>query len=180
MKLNKSQCLVCTLVCMAFISLMLTGCSFTSAQPSTNSALGVDSVTEEASSGETIAGYGTVNIDSDVTVAEDMTIQTGYGDLFFPAQWREFLVTDQTEGDNDTIEVSFSAKINGKTYSLFTITIGGDEDTPAGTLTSSDGTQRNVYVQIEEIQESNLLDESEQNRLYAMQEDINYLLDSLK
>lgn len=109
----------------------------------------------------------------------EIVIETEYGDLYFPDQWKEFLVTDQTEGEN-TVEVSFSAQINEETYSLFTITIGGDADTPAGTLTSSDGTQRNVYVQIEEIQESNLLDESEQNRLYAMQEDINYLLDSLK
>lgn len=180
MKCKNSRGLVCTLVCIALISLMLTGCSTKSEQPSTSSTAGADPVTEESGSNETItAGYGAANIDSDVTIAEDMTIQTRYGDLFFPAQWREFLVTDQTE-DTNTIEVSFFAKVNDETYPLFTITIGGDGDTPAGMLTSSDGTQHNVYVQIEEIQESNLLDEGEQNRLYAMQEDINYLLDNLE
>lgn len=135
----------------------------------------------------TTSGISAESGDASVTTGQatesehryEIVIETEYGDLYFPDQWQEFLVTDQTEGEN-TIEVSFSAKVNDETYPLFTITIGGEEGNPAGTLTSSDGTVRNIYVQLDEINESISLDEGEQNRLYAMQEDINYLLDSLE
>ena len=137
---------------------------------------------ENTNSGSSAASSAGANTEEQAVEDEhehDVVIETEYGDLYFPDQWKEFLVTDQTEGEG-TITVSFSAKINEETCSLFEITIGGEEDNPAGVLTASDGTKRNVYVQIDEIQESDSLDEGEQNRIYAMQEDINYLLDSLE
>lgn len=135
--------------------------------------------TSSGSSSESSDGGDTAAQTAEDEHEYDVVIETEYGNLYFPDQWKEFLVTDQAEGDG-TVAVSFAAKINEKTYSLFTITIGGEDENPAGTLTSADGTQRNVYVQIDEIQEDDSLDEGEQNRLYAMQEDINYLLDSLE
>lgn len=131
-------------------------------------------ISEETSSSTSI-----VTATPEITHEDDIVIETGYGNLYFPEQWQEFLVTDQAEEGN-TIEVSFSAKINENTFPLFSVTIGGEGDNPAGVLTGSDGTQRNVYVQIQELEKSDVLSESEQNRLYAMQEDINYLLDSLE
>lgn len=109
----------------------------------------------------------------------DTVIETVYGNLYFPDQWQEFLVTDQKEGDG-TVSISFAANIKEQNYPLFTVTIGGEEDNPAGSLTDADGNKRNVYVKLDEIPESDALNEGEQNRLYAMQEDVNYLLDNLE
>lgn len=171
--MNKFKTLLISVIALTAIVLCV-GCS--GKQQADDSSKGAASEKAAQESTSDSAETGQVAEDEH---AYDVVIETAYGDLYFPDQWQEFLVTDQTEED-DAITVSFSAEINGETYSLFTVTIGGDEENSAGTLTASDGTQRNVYVQIDEIQESDLLNEGEQNRLYAMQEDINYLLDSLE
>ena len=111
--------------------------------------------------------------------AEEIVVETAYGDLFFPKQWEEFLQVDQTDGDN-TVEVTFSAKIQENVIPLFSVLVGGDTGDVAGVLTADDGTQRNVYVKIAEIPENDALSQIEQQRIYAMQEDLKYLIDNLK
>lgn len=136
---------------------------------------GQTETTAEPTAGQTAA----MEQPQDTAHGDDITVDTEYGTLYYPAQWTEFIQMEQSS-EGDATVVSFSAKINENSYSLFSITIGGEGDNPAGTLTGPDGTQRNVYVQITELEQSDTLSEGEQNRLYAMQEDINYLLDSLK
>lgn len=114
-----------------------------------------------------------------VYISEDVVVDTKYGVLYYPEQWREFVKTEQ-ESKDDAIFVTFTAEINEKTYPLFGVTIGGNGENPAGEITDSEGTKRNVYIYVEEIQEDPSLTEGEQNRLYAMQEDLNYLIDNLK
>ena len=58
--------------------------------------------------------------------------------------------------------------------------IGGEGANSVGTLTDSAGTSRNVSINVDEIVQDPDLTEGEQNRLYAMQEDLNYLIDNLK
>ena len=48
-----------------------------------------------------------------------------------------------------------------------------------GSLTDDTGTQRNVYLHVEELPADSGLEETEQTRFYAMQEDLNYLIDHL-
>lgn len=176
--MKKKRETVLAVLCAMSIGLSVAGCA------STAKGTNIPEDSAISSSSEIASEQGNETSASESQQAQDpheydTVIETDYGNLYFPDQWQEFLVTNQTEGDG-TIAVSFSANINDKEYSLFTITIGGEEDNPAGTLTASDGTQRNVYVQIEELTADDALSESEQNRLYAMQEDINYLLDSLE
>lgn len=176
--MKKKRETVLAVLCAMSIGLSVAGCASTAKETNVPE----DSATTSSSEVTIEQGDETSTSESQETQDPheyDTVIETDYGNLYFPDQWQEFLVTNQTEGDG-TIAVSFSANINDKEYSLFTITIGGEEDNPAGTLTASDGTQRNVYVQIEELTADDALSESEQNRLYAMQEDINYLLDSLE
>ena len=45
---------------------------------------------------------------------------------------------------------------------------------------SSVGTQRNVYLYVDTLPEDSGLEEAEQTRFYAMQEDLNYLIEHLK
>lgn len=110
---------------------------------------------------------------------EDIVIETAYGNLYFPKQWEEYLQIDQIS-DVDSVEVVFSGKVNETVVPLFSIVIGGDTGNIAGVLTGADGTQRNIYVKIEENIENASLSQVEQKRFYAMQEDLNYLIDNLK
>lgn len=163
--------------------MLLVGCNAVQQNPdANNSTSGISDTTnvDDAKENGNTNPSDDANIDdTDVLQAEDIAIHTEYGDLHYSAQWKEFLLTEQsTKGE--TVEVVFSAQINDESFPLFNIVIGNEDGNPAGTILADDGTQRNVYVHMKEIVESDTLNEDEQNRLYAMQEDINYLLDSLK
>lgn len=113
------------------------------------------------------------------TVSEDLIIHTEYGDLHYPDQWREYIKTIQ-EKKSDTIKVTFEFEVDKSDYKLFEILIGGDNGEIIGKLTDNNGIQRNVYLCVAELPVNSGLDEAEQNRFYAMQEDLNYLIDNLK
>ena len=148
------------IICLLAISSFFAGCSTRSnTQKGNLSASGGQSVQAECE--------------------EEVVIGTVYGDLYYPAQWEEFLQVDQTE-DDECVQVAFSGKIDDTVYPLFTIIIGSGDGISAGTLTGKDGTQRTVYVQISEVTGNATLSQIELNRLYAMQEDLNYLIDNLK
>ena len=110
---------------------------------------------------------------------DEVQISTEFGNLYFREQWIEFMHTEQMKNDT-SIVVTFEADINGVLYPLFSITIGGTEGAAVGQLTDEAGTKRNVYVHVEEIAESGSLTEGELNRMYAMQEEINYIIERLK
>lgn len=112
------------------------------------------------------------------TSAEDLIIHTSYGTLYYPECWREY-VTIWQEQSSDTITVVFETKSGEKTYELFRILIGEGTGEVAGRLTDDDGTQRNVYLRAQELPEDSGLEGSELVRYYAMQEDLNYLIDHL-
>lgn len=117
--------------------------------------------------------------ENQVNNANDIIISTQYGDLYYPDQWTECVQIDQSTAGNALV-VSFAAQINDVQYPLFKVTIGEGDGSKIGELTDSAGTKRDVYLQLEEIQEDPNLNDGEQNRLYAMQEDVNYLIDNLK
>lgn len=109
---------------------------------------------------------------------EYVTISTELGDLYYPEQWSDYLESSQ-EWENDSLVISFSAKIREAEFPMFQVTIGNSEDALVGELTDSSGTKRNVYMSVVEIEPSEELSEEEQQRVYAMQEDLNYLIDHL-
>ena len=113
------------------------------------------------------------------TLPEDVVIHTDYGDLHYPDRWQEY-VTIRQEQNGSTITVTFETKSGEKAYELFKILIGDDSGEVVGSLTDADGTQRNVYLQVEELAADSDLKEPERTRFYAMQEDLNYLIDNLK
>ncbi len=113
------------------------------------------------------------------TVPEDVVVHTNYGDLHYPDYWQEY-VTIRQEQKGNTIAVTFETISGEENYELFKILIGDDTGEIVGSLTDDSGTQRNVYLYVEELPVDSGLEESELTRLYAMQEDLNYLLDNLK
>lgn len=131
--------------------------------------------------GKTNQSYNaaTAENNQEATEPEYMAIITEYGDLYYPEQWTDYLRTEQTM-EGDSLKVSFSAKINDVEYPMFQVTIGDSEDTEVGELTDSSGTKRSVHMRVDEMGEIENLTEIEQQRLYAMQEDLNCVIDNLK
>lgn len=118
------------------------------------------------------------NVSAD-TIPEDIVVHTEYGDLHYPDRWQEY-VTIWQEQNGSTVTVTFETKSGEESYELFRILIGGDGSDVVGSLTDSVGTQRNVYLYVDTLPEDSGLEEAEQTRFYAMQEDLNYLIEHLK
>lgn len=108
-----------------------------------------------------------------------VTVSTPYGDLYYQDQWESDMIVEQKmEGESAT--VSFSTAIHDTTYSLFSVTIGPGEGALVGELTDASGIKREVYASMAALPDLSGLTAGEQNRLYAMQEDINYVIQNLK
>ena len=108
---------------------------------------------------------------------EDFVIETKYGDLHFPDQWEDLAAIDQEES-GDVLIVRFRTVIRDTAYDLFALTIGGDGEAVRH-LQGPDQVSRGVTVQVQELAPGEDLDEGETKRLYAMQEDLNFVLDHL-
>lgn len=106
-------------------------------------------------------------------------VKTPYGDLMYQEQWAEFMRTEQME-EGELLHVRFLAAFGETNYPLFTAVIGGGEEDAVAKLTGPDGTQRNVAMLMEEIMGLESLSDEELNRLYAMQEEINYVIQNIK
>ena len=106
-------------------------------------------------------------------------VNTPYGKLYYQEQWIEFMKVEQVTEDG-LLYAHFIAEINGANYPLFTLLIGVTDGDASTQLTDADGVQRNVYVQIEEIVNVDGLSDEEQNRLYAMQEEINFVIQNIR
>ena len=126
-------------------------------------------------SGSEDGGESAAAIEADI---DRVPIETKYGTLYYPEQWMESLETEQTEAD-ESLEVLFRAKIGEQQIDLFALTIGDGADDSAGTLTGPDGVKRDVHVKLLELPDLSGLSEGEMNRVYAMQEAVNDVLDSL-
>ncbi len=111
---------------------------------------------------------------------EPMVISTDYGDLLYPEMWGDSLVTNQRQ-EGDGLAVEFTAKLDdGRSFELFQITIDTGVGEVVGEIADADGVKHTVYLVVKELETEADLTEEELNRLYAMQEDLNYLIDNLK
>lgn len=105
-------------------------------------------------------------------------IETKFGTLCFPDQFFDYLETEQNETDN-TVSVRFVAKVSDQRIELFELLIGDGDGTVGGKLTGPDGIQRDVHVKLLDLPELTGLTDGETNRVYAMQEAVNDVLDHL-
>ena len=150
----------------AVIGTLLTGCGKKTGQKNDKGVVEM-SVADESSE------------DTEETVKTDtMEIETEYGTLYYPEQWKDSLEVEQTEKD-EALHVTFQAKIDEKNYTLFEIIIGKGDGEPVGSIQDADGKMHDVYVNTEEKDELKKLSDEEQNRFYAMKEGINEVLDHL-
>lgn len=142
----------------------------------------VTEVTEEPTEAPTKPAEAPTEAPTEVPTEPDdgrVRVHTKYGKLYYQDQWADFMRTVQTE-EGKNLVVSFVAEFDGVKYPLFHLTIGEYDGDPIGQLTDAQGVKRNVFVTMEEIGELSQLTEGEQNRLFAMQEEINFIIENLE
>lgn len=108
----------------------------------------------------------------------EIIIQTNLGNLYYPLEWKELLSTTEKKTDFGT-SVTFQAEKNGEKLELFTLNIGGGAGDEIGQLTDRNGSKHAVRVSFQELNTEGM-DEQTANQFFAMQEDINYLVEHLK
>ena len=106
-------------------------------------------------------------------------IETKYGRLRYPDDFFEFLETEQAE-DGEALKVLFRAAIRDVKLYLFELGIGGGEGSPVGKSTGPDGVTRDLYLRMIELGDMSQLTDGEKDRVYAMQEALNFVLDHSK
>lgn len=111
------------------------------------------------------------------TEPQPIPVETPYGTLYYQPQWEGLLLTEQTMTD-EVLCVIFRTRIGEQEYQLFRISIGVPEAN-AGTISDRDGNRRNVQVSMEELGDLSALTEDQKNMLYALQEEINFVIDKL-
>ncbi len=106
-------------------------------------------------------------------------IETGYGNMYYPQKWEDSLIVTQ-KVDSGKLTVQFDARLSEKQYTLFSVIVGEANGDLVGELTDDHGNRRRVYLVVAELADISNLSQGEQEILFAMQEDLNYLLDNLK
>lgn len=103
-----------------------------------------------------------------------MTIETKYCNLYYPARWEQQLETKE-KGDS----VSFYSVIGNDTTKLFEVVFGSEEGSLVGHL-DIDGKSVPVCFIFDEIIPESNWDEKVTFSVYAMQEDLNYVIEKLR
>ena len=154
------------------LTAMLAGCGAKTQEttPETTAAVETEAMQTETAATEYVP---------ETVPADCVVVKTPYGNLQYQDQWYEFMLVEQVQ-DGENLTVTFVANFENGQYPLFALIIGTLEDVePAAQITDAGGVKRNVYVRMLEIEESGVLTDTEQNRVYAMQEDINYVIENI-
>ena len=165
-------------LCLILLLSVFTGCGKSEEKktqaPEEKPAMETVMQTEAAMKTEAVA-----ETEEDVQIPYAIAVNTPYGRIYYQEQWAEFMKVEQFS-EADVLHVRFAAEINGADYPLFTLVVGAAEEDAVAQLTDADGVQRNVQVHMEEIGDNAGLSVEEQNRLCAMQEEINFVIENLK
>ena len=108
-----------------------------------------------------------------------MTIETDYGNLYYPAKWADYL-TIEKQDMGEQCNVIFTATFGEVAYPLFTIQIGSGDGTGIGSIYDAQGVGRDVYVSMPEGVDESALSDAEKDQLLTMREDVNALIDKLE
>lgn len=109
---------------------------------------------------------------------ETMSIDTPAGELYYPARWKDYLKLEVIQEGVYTLE--FYANLEGfEPVPLFNVYLGGDQGIYVMDLTASDGSVVKLYVEIHEIEADINWTDAQKAIVFAMQEDMNFLLSAL-
>lgn len=163
MRVSNKGVSVIRIVCVTLAILALVGCGCASQN-------GTQSGTTKATSQESAQN----------NTSNTMVISTERGDLYYSDEW-EGLVNVAQETVDNALVVTFTTDVDGQTIGLFKVYIDGSEDNgfAAGSLTDASGNKHPVYVQVDDHSDMEGLDPSVQDRIYAMTDGVNTLIDHL-
>lgn len=119
--------------------------------------------------------YSAMEDDTAENKREYILVETPYGDVRYPGKWKN-AVRIETDW-NDSNSVYFYGNVDGyPEQHLFTLAFGGEEGIEVGAVADEEGNVVNVYIIPGEISGP---DGPQKDLLYSMQEDFNYLMESL-
>ena len=108
----------------------------------------------------------------------DMAIDTPYGELYYPSRWKDHLSVKTQEKNG--YSVSFYGEVSGHaSQCLFVVHFGNDKGIEVGTVKDPSGRDVRVSVEIVPFEPDNSWADADTTLIYAMQEDMNYLLTKL-
>lgn len=107
----------------------------------------------------------------------DIVIKTAYGDLLYPGKWEDNLQVEQY--DDGTVEFYGCVKGHDPVL-LFVLNFGSDNGDIVLELMTADHDVVLLAIDICEIEFDSSWNDEEMNTIYSMQEEMNYLIDSLQ
>lgn len=183
--MTKCRFLIAMLLILALLSVFLTGCAGKEEQPVPPDKAETPEPVEAADPpaadpSEEVAPVEETEDDELNDPNRDWEpIETKFGRLRYPDQFIDYIETEQQETDS-SVQVLFRAVIGEKRIDLFEIGIGKGTGENVGSLTGPDGVKRDVFLQFFEIDDLSDLTEGETDRVYAMQESLNFVIDNLR
>ena len=113
------------------------------------------------------------SIEEMLETEEAFEIETSYGKLYFPKKWENQVRVEAVEGDAYTVQ--FFGTVEGKPEQhLFNVVCGGTDGILVGTWGDMP-----VYIMYADIAVDDTWTQEELDTIYAMQEDVNYLMGML-
>lgn len=171
-----------TLALLLLTATMLVGCGVRNTEPTVlpgeDGPAETAALPEDTTCAEPVQDTAATEASSpEETEPAPIPVETPYGTLYYQARWEGTMLTEQTQTD-DALCISFIAEMEGVQYRLFSVTIGGTEAN-AGSIADSEGTVRNVFVAMEELGDLSALTDAQRDILYAMQEEINFVINKI-
>lgn len=112
-------------------------------------------------------------VEQQIQDEEAFTIETVYGNLYYPKKWEPQLRTEIVEEENYTVK--FYGVVEDKEEQHLFSLVFGDNGSKLGSL-EKDGEIITVSIAFEETSMDENWSDDEKKVIYAMQEDINYLI----
>lgn len=111
-------------------------------------------------------------------MAEDMAIDTPHGELHYPSKWADDLTTRIDEMNGYTVAFYCSMEGHEDVY-LFAVHFGGGQGSYVKTVWDGNGNSVDIRLSVTELSLDDTWTQEESDVAYAMQEDLNYLLEKL-
>lgn len=109
---------------------------------------------------------------------EAIRIPTAYEDLYFPAKWKDVLQTSESAGQIDTVTF-WMLRDNAEQILLFSLSFGDEDGLLVGTILDENGRAIPVTLTMEEAPSMDGWSQEEMDQMYAMKDDVNYLISKL-
>ena len=115
------------------------------------------------------------NVPDETQPQADILIDTPYGGLRFPEKWKDCLMTQQEEGLLDF----YAVLPEHDPVLLFTVVFETANGHASGVITAENGAQTDLAIVVHDLELPGDWTDGEIDIVYAMQEDMNYLLNML-